>query len=410
MRVAVIDPSLFTPTYDQEIVQALARTGNDVLLFGKALPAKDPLTRDPLLRQHFYLGLAGKFWTKVPRSALRVVKGISHFEAMARLARVLKRWSPDVIHFQWLPLPALDVRFLPLLRRIAPLVLTVHDTMPFNGAPGSSLQAVGFLDALRAFDHLIVHTDQGVSRVAAHLGRADRIARIPHGLLYDVSATRPPRRAARDAEGRVTFLLLGMVKPYKGIDVMIRALARLAPETRAQCRVRVVGQAHMDTAPLLALARELGVSDTISFDFRFIPDEEMVSQLDDSTVLAFPYREIEASGVLMAGIARSRPLIASRLGAFGELIEDGRQGLLLPPGDEVALATALERVIAEPGLLDRITDGMETMRTSIPSWDGIAGRTVEVYEAAHRHWQRGARAVADPERPAEEPSASPLPR
>lgn len=385
MRIALVDPSLFTWPYDHELASGLTATGNDVLVFGKVLPTKHPEAREPLLRQHFYPAMAMPFWERVPKPAVRALKGVSHIGSMARLWRNLWLWRPDVIHFQWCPLPAVDGRFLPLFRRIAPIVLTVHDTMPFNGAPGSSLQTLGALSLLRDFDHLIVHTDQGFERVSAHVGSPRRIARIPHGLLHDESGSRPPTRAKAAADGRVTFLLFGQIKPYKGVDVLLRALARLDRTARSKCRVRVVGKPYMDTAPLTELARTLGVDDLVEFEFRFVPDAELTAMLDDAAVLVFPYREIEASGVLMASIARARPIIASRLGAFGELIADGQQGLLLPPGDDAALARALERVVNEPDLLGRLASGMDALRTSIPDWREIARRTMAVYDAARSH-------------------------
>lgn len=380
MRIALIDPSLFTWPYDHELAAGLTEIGNDVLVFGKVLPATQ--APEPLLRQHFYPAMALPFWDRVPKSAVRALKGFSHIGSMARLWRALWRWQPDVIHFQWCPLPAVDGRFLPLFRRIAPIVLTVHDTMPFNGAPGSSLQTLGALSVLRGFDHLIVHTDQGLERVCAHVGSAERVARIPHGLLHDESDRRPPTRAKAAPDGTVTFLLFGQIKPYKGVDVLLRAISRLDPLSRSKCRVRVVGKPYMDTAPLTALSRSLGVDDLVRFEFRFVPDDELTAMLDSASVLVFPYREIEASGVLMASIARSRPVIASKLGAFGELIVHGREGFLLPPGDDAALADAMKRVIGERELLDHLATGMEALRTSIPDWTEIAQRTVRVYEAA----------------------------
>jgi glycosyltransferase involved in cell wall biosynthesis len=394
MRVAMIDPSLFTWPYDRALAQGHADIGNQVLVFGKALPAGHVDGRDPLLRQHFYPGLARPFFGRLPRSAMRAAKGLSHIGSMARLLRVLSAWRPDVIHFQWCPLPAVDGRFLPLFRKIAPIVLTVHDTLPFNGAPGSRLQNLGSLAVLRAFDHLIVHTDQGIARVSAHLGAADRITPIPHGLLHEESGSLPaaPQSAS---DGPITFLLFGQVKPYKGVDVLLRALARVAPEHRARCRVRIVGKPYMDIAPLLELARRMGVADMVAFDFRFVPDAEMMSMMDEASVLVFPYREIEASGVLMAAIARARPVIASRLGAFAELIESGSEGLLVPPGDEIALAEAIDRTLCQPGLLQRMTGGMERLRRSIPNWQEIARRSVDVYGVAERHWRNGVSTAAN---------------
>ena len=384
MRIALVDPSLFTWPYDHELATGLSAIGNEVLVFGKFLPAKHVDASNPLLRQHFYPAMAMPLWDRVPKPAMRALKGISHIGSMARLWRALWLWRPDVIHFQWCPLPAVDGRFLPLFRRIAPVVLTVHDTMPLNGAPGSGLQTLGAFSVLHGFDHLIVHTDQGLERVSTYVGGAERIARIPHGLLHDESDRRPPMRAKAAPDGTVTFLLFGQIKPYKGVDVLLRALSRLDATSRSKCRVRIVGKPYMETAPLTELARALGVDDLVRFEFRFVPDDELTAMLDDASALVFPYREIEASGVLMASIARARPVIASKLGAFGELITEGREGLLLPPGDDAALARALERVIREPGLLDRLATGMDALRLSIPDWTEIARRTMGVYDAARR--------------------------
>jgi len=388
MRIALIDPSLFTWPYDQELANALAAGGHDVRLIGKMLPPDDPQSRDPILQQHFYPRMATPAWSRVPAPAFRVAKGLSHITSMARLVRLLSEWAPDVIHFQWLPLPIVDGLFLPALRRIAPLVLTVHDTMPFNGAPGPSLQMMGALRMFRAFDRLIVHTQQGRDRVSLHVGSSEHIARIPHGLLHDQASTASSTTARTGPNGEMTFLLFGKIRPYKGVDVLIRALGRLSPSARAKCRVRIIGKPYMDTEPLLRLVQEMKVADLIDFQFRFVSDDELTRTLDDASVLIFPYREIEASGVLMAAVAHGRPVIASRLGLFGEMIVDGEQGLLVPPGDAPALADALERIIDDPALLPRLAAGMDELRTSIPHWADIAGRTVTIYETARHDWRR----------------------
>lgn len=393
MRIALVDPSLFTWPYDQQLTSALRAIGHEAVLFGKVLPVSDTYASDPLLRQHFYKGLAHPGWGRLPKPIFRAVKGVNHLASMARLVSTLEKWAPDVIHFQWLPLPAVDGWFLPVLHRIAPLVLTVHDTLPFNGAPGSSVQTMGALKVLRAFDRLIVHTDQGRERVSLHVGGVERIVRVPHGLLHEHASSTSPTPAATNSEGRTTFLLFGKIKPYKGVDVLIEALSRLGPAARSRCRVRVVGRPYMDTESLVRRAGELGVAEMIDFQFRFVSDEELAGELDRATALVFPYREIEASGVLMAAITRVRPVIASRLGSFAELIEDGSQGLLVPPGDAAALATALERVVQEPRLLQRLARGMDALRGAIPEWNDIARQTVTVYDAAYGRWNRSDRSA-----------------
>jgi len=387
MKIAVVDPSLFTWPYDRELVGGLQLQGHEVRLFGKALPSTDARSRDPLLRPLFYPRLAtADAWPAVLK---RIAKGFSHFGSMARLRRELAQWGPDVIHFQWLPLPVVDALYLPSLRRLAPLVLTVHDTMPFNGSPRSSVQTAGAFGAFRHFDHLIVHTDQGRQRLAPHA--AAGLSRVPHGLLHEEGAA-PAVDAPSDAAARhtVTLLMFGQIKPYKGVDVLLEALARLPSETRARTQVIVAGKPHMDMAPLRSLAAVLGVESTVEFTLGFIPDADLSRLFTGSDAVLFPYREIEASGALMASLAHAKPVIASRLGSFAELLEDGRHALLVPPGDPEALARAIERFVEQPALRQELGQGVAALKASIPSWSDIAAQTVAVYEQAGRRWRRQA--------------------
>ncbi len=396
MKIAVIDPSLFTWPYDRALVGGLRNLGHDAVLFGKALSRSDARLRDPVLRPIFYTSLADTgSW---PRPLLRAAKGFSHVASLERLRRELTLWAPDVIHFQWLPLPVVDRLFLPMLRRIAPTVLTVHDTMPFNGSPVSALQAFGTVDAFRQFDHLIVHTDQGRQRIAPHAGSG--LSRVPHGLLHDEAVAEAKAPTAGGGKGPVTLLMFGQIKPYKGIDVLLRALAALDPETRSRCRVCIAGKPYMDTAPLVELRRALGLEDVVSFRFEFVPDAELTALFEQSAGVLFPYREIEASGALMAALAHAKPVIASKLGTFAELLEDQRHGLLVPPDDVAALTQAITRFVREDGLRWRLTEEIVQLKASIPSWDAIAAQTVAVYDQAARRWGRtGENTVALQSRP-----------
>jgi glycosyltransferase involved in cell wall biosynthesis len=383
MKVALIDPSLFTWPYDSALASGLTKNGHDVVIFGKSLPAKDRRAADPGFHGLFYKGLSAPALARLPKPLFYGLKGMSHIASMAHLWSVLWRTRPDIIHFQWLPLPAVDNAFLPAFARIAPVILTVHDTRPFNDNPGSALQKLGAMRVLRRFDRLIVHTDQGRERLREHVDDAARIARVDHGLLHESGpAGDIDNPTPRRADDPITFLLFGKLKPYKGIDVLIRALAWIQPDLRARCRIRIVGQPYMDVSALQNLAETCGVGSMIEFDLRFVPDAEMESMIAQSSALVFPYREIEASGVLMAALAKGKPIIASRLGAFAETISSGTHGLLVPPEDERALAQALSRLLEYPALLERMTASVRNLRDAIPSWPAIARTTTEVYETA----------------------------
>jgi glycosyltransferase involved in cell wall biosynthesis len=379
MQVALIDPSLFTLPYDAALASGLREIGHEVHLYGRLPRPEDAGPAQVPVHDCFYRVGGHPAVRALPNTLRLGIKGMDHFVSMARLGARLRRERPDVIHFQWLPLPLLDRWFLAGLRAIAPLVLTVHDSDPFNGNPASRVQRRGARAALLRFDRLIVHTAQGRARLLEQGVPPERIALLPHGLL-----AHPARAAASEesTDGRMTFVLFGKIKPYKGADVLIEAFARLLPALRARACVRIVGQPYMDLAPLHALAQRLGVADRVSIEPRFVPDHEIATLFGPGSIAVFPYREIEASGVLSLAIARARPVLASRLGGFAETIRQERDGLLVPPGEPAALADAMARFLAEPGFVASCARSVAGLADAMPDWAGIARLTVAVYVAA----------------------------
>ena len=375
MRIAMIDPSLFTLPYDAALAEGLRQEGHEVVLHGRAPGADDNDVTGVPLRHSFYRVSDAPMLATLPRGLRLAVKGVDHAWSMNALLQRLRRERPDVIHFQWLPLPVVDRRFLGALRRIAPLVLTVHDTNPFNGNPTGRLQRVGAHAAFAAFDRLIVHTGQGRARLLAHGESAARVVLMPHGLLGEA----PPSTAPDPMDGERTFVLFGKMKPYKGIDLLIEAFAGMPPELRAQSRLRIVGKPYMDLAPLQRSAAALGVADRVAFEPRFVADEEVAGLFAPGTVAAFPYREIEASGVLGLAITHGRPILATRLGGFTESVEDGVHGLLVPPEDTAALSAAMARLVSDRDFAAACAAHVRRLTATVPTWRQIARSTADLY-------------------------------
>ena len=378
MRIALVDPSLFTLPYDQALAAGLVAVGHDTTLYGRPLTSGEIAAETVRLVPQFYGVSGSRVVTALPRAMQLGVKGIDHIASMRSLLRHLRRERPDVIHFQWLPLPLVDRRLLGAFRRVAPLILTVHDTNPFNGAPSAGLQSAGMGRCLPMFDRLIVHTRQGMARLEAQGLEPARLALVPHGSLEP----HPGELPLDPFDGEVTLLLFGRIKPYKGLDVLVEAFALLPPALREQARIRVVGKPFMDLAPLLERVRALGLGTRFTLEPRFVADTEVAGLFTPGTVVVFPYREIEASGVLSLALAHGRPVVATALGSFCEVLRDGVQGLLVPPDDAPALAAALGRMIGDRAFAARCGVEAGMLARSIPSWEDIGRETTHVYRAA----------------------------
>ena len=375
MRIAVVDPSLFTLPYDGALIEGLAAEGHQVVLHGRALRREDGGIGTVTLAEDFYRVAGGRLASALPAPLRLAVKGVDHAWSMWRLLAQLRRTRPDVIHFQWLPLPMLDGRLLRQFRAVAPLVLTVHDTNPFNGDPSAALQARGFRRCLDAFDQLVVHTAQGAAAAAGdgRAGGAGRGAAAWHAGAAGAGRAGPDGRAAHLPAVRQD-------QAIQGTDLLIEAFAALPEALRQQARLRVVGKPYMELAPLQALAAAHQVP--LGIEAGFVADDAIGALFGPNVVAMFPYREIEASGVMFLALAHGRPVIASRLGSFAELLVDGEHGHLLPPGDVSALRDAMAHMIADRGFTAHCAAAVRTLADGVPSWREIARRTVQTYRVA----------------------------
>lgn len=378
-RIALLDPGDFTPRYDAELAEALIRDGCDVQLFGAAVGRE--AAPAPYRREHFYQVLA-----RSPRSkgGARLLKGLSHAPDMARLPRALREFGAEVLHCQWTPLPLLDRWALRWVHRRFPVVITVHDSNPYNGASGAMMR-LGYRELLREADAVIVHTRHAADRLAVWgLDRA-RIHQLPHGLL-DLTKGCGGEKPLSSQPSRLSLLQFGKIKFYKGVDVLLRAVALLPPAARDRLEVQIVGQPYIDTAPLLGFVAQHGLGGTVRFRFEFVDEAELARLLCETDALALPYREIDASGVAMAAVASGLPVIATTVEGFTELFAGQGGARLVPPEDPEALAAVLSEWIEDPGVLAELRTAMQVRRDQVPTWDEIARATRAVYAEAEGRW------------------------
>ncbi|MGE5779907.1 MAG: glycosyltransferase family 4 protein [Hyphomicrobiales bacterium] len=381
-RIALLDPGDFTPPYDVALARGLIAQGCELTLIGQAgnrdaIPAA-------FRREHFYGRLVHPLFRQLPRPAARFAKGVCHGIDMVRLGRILDAFRAEILHCQWSPLPVVDRAAFRWFRRRMPLVLTLHDSKPYNGA-GSALMRAGYPGLVHEVDAVIVHTTDAARRVVATGLESGRIHHVPHGLINTAATSGRVSRAG----SRLVLLQFGKIKPYKGVDVLLEALALVPPALRARLDVRIVGKPYLDTAPLERIVATNGLQDTVRFRFEFVDQIELDRLLGETDAILLPYREIDASGVAMTAIARGLPVLASAIEGFEELFEGGQGARLVPPGRPDKLADVLRAWAAAPEMLDSLAIAMRQRRAAVPSWDEIARRTLAVYAQARARWTAG---------------------
>jgi len=135
----------------------------------------------------------------------------------------------------------------------------------------------------------------------------------------------------------------------------------------------------MAIEPLQARAAALGIADRVCWDLRYVRDEEIGGIIDTAALLAFPYRQIDMSGVLMVALGYGKPIVASAVGAFAELLRDGEHGRLVPPGDVAALRDALAELLADPVRAAAMGENVRRIGNMLTSWSDIAEMTLAMY-------------------------------
>ncbi len=337
LRVLLVDPSLFTAPYDAALTHGLLAADVQPMWATRPTRAKD---RQELPPEHtdpfFYRHVDEARW--IPARLKSAAKGLAHFTGLMTLLWRVYRSKPDVVHFQWIVVPPLDALAMAVIRRWCPLVLTVHDTVPFNGQKMTALQRLGHDGPTRQAHRLVVHTRSGRQALIDRGIEAGKIAVIPHGALA-LAVPLPATPAPRDP--RWTFVMFGEIKPYKGLDVLVEALALLPAAIRQDLRIVLAGRPRMDIEPVLARIKALGLDPQFDLRLRRQTEEEMASLFDAADCFLFPYLQIDASGVYFLVKSLGKWLIASRIGIFAEDMVDGVQGALVPAADASALALAM---------------------------------------------------------------------
>jgi len=207
----------------------------------------------------------------------------------------------------------------------------------------------------------------------------DRCTVIPYGIdlrafeLTDTERVVVEQRRAAAGEGTVLFV--GVLRPYKGVDVLLRAMARV------KAKLVVVGRGP-NRLELAGLAARLGISNRVSF-LGEVSESERRILLHSCDVFVLPSIDNrEAFGIAqLEAMACGRPVIASDLPTGVRFVNKNQMtGLLVPPGDSDALAAALQRLLGDERLRQTLGNAAKRRAELEFSADRMVRRVQQVYE------------------------------
>lgn len=293
------------------------------------------------------------------------------------VGRRMSVWKPDAVIMPWWVVFWAPQFFMiaQLLRRArVPVVFLCHNVREHENSAWRSLLT---WQVLRTGDAFLCHSDEELEILRKWLpGRV--IRRVVHPSYKYISGLSDSLEPA--PENKKELLFFGFIRNYKGLDVLLEAMPEVNRATGA-C-LHVAGEAWVDQAFWHRQVKDLGLGKVVQLDLRYIPNEEIPSLFARAALVLLPYRTATGCGPLQLAFGAGKPVVGSAVGGIAESVQNGKNGLLVPPGDPVALASAIIRAL-EPECLASLTRGAEQAATAF-SWDILVDAIEEVTDALER--------------------------
>jgi glycosyltransferase involved in cell wall biosynthesis len=302
--------------------------------------------------------------------------------AIARYARKLAA-GYDIVHVHGsYDIPALIAGHLATKALGGGTVFTTHGTGSRYWRPGKRWGALWRSSAKRV--EVIISVSEFVRRrMVQILGEnPPKHLTIYNGVdsdFFSPAVDSSKAKLALGVSGKYVLLYVGRLASNKGIGHLLRAMPSLRNEIH-DVTLLIGGRGEMQ-GELGREAIELGVSDVV--DFRgYIPQERLPGYYEASDVVVVP-STYEPGGITpLEAMSMKKPVIGARTGGIAESLTNGLTGLLVPPGDPGAIATAVKRLHDDPDLAARLGENGRAMVEKRFSWEKVAEDTLGAYSGA----------------------------
>jgi glycogen synthase len=277
-----------------------------------------------------------------------------------------------------------DLAVIPLGAAVArlhhlPLVLTIHTSLRYT-LTVSDLRSAVLKTLGGPIERWGEHSAEAVLVITPRLHRLlladgvdeNRLHLIPPGV--NASLFEGPFEDPFANIGRPRVLFVGRLAPQKGVRALVAA-AGLLKDPRAQ--VLLVGDGP-ERPKLEKEAKRLGVGDRLHF-VGFLAHDQLPAVMSHADLLVLPSLYEELGTVLLEAMQAGLPVVASKTGGIPDVIEDGVNGLLVPPSEPEALAHAINRLLADRKLARRLSEGAHE-RAKDYDWEALAERVLRVYQ------------------------------
>lgn len=363
-RIIMIEPSgqrgLIQYTYS--LSAALTNLGYEILL----ITAKD----------HEMAGLRRTFAVQEVFNRFR-----TNPLKVGRVFISLRKPKPEIVHLQGALHPAMYIVLLVLIHLFVggKLVYTAHEIVPKK----YHRYHYPFLWMLYNWvDVIIVHTNHSRQMLLTYFPvSSTKCHVVPLGNYLFLEEMPELAQAEPGLAGQKQVLFFGIIEERKGLMVLIQAFDRIKAAI-SEAKLVIAGQPFegVDKYWLAIDALGLESEQSVAVHFGYVPLTHIASYFRSAAVVVLPYLETTQSAVAQVAYAFGKPIVATRCGGLVEIIEDGRSGLLVPPGDSSTLAEAIIELLRDDELRQEMGQYGRHLAETKYGWRQIARQTQSIYE------------------------------
>jgi glycosyltransferase involved in cell wall biosynthesis len=361
MRILFIAPDI--PDYAVELTEIAATIGETLLIIPEKFALDRAVAETPRLQ---------KKWVSWPKQS-QIFRSIFF---IFRLAKLIRKWKPDVIHILsegniWMNL------LCPLLRP-TPILTTVHDVRYHAGDTSSRRIPRTLVNILiRQSNAIIVH-GEGLRNDAERELPVSRkpVFTFPHPPLTRYVKLAKQAGFKKNSNALFRVLFFGRIFAYKGLGTLVNAAPLIkAAVPNATFVIAGTGDDLANHLPRISTLPYIEVRDA------FATSDDCAKLFAESDVLVLPYNEASQSGVLMIAMAFALPVVATRVGEIASVVESTGAGLLVPPNNHSALADSVIRIANNPPLHTALSNNARLAMLGKYSTNTLAEQLRELYVA-----------------------------
>lgn len=314
-------------------------------------------------------------------------KMLKYYKYLLNIYKLIRKEKYDIIHFQFFRRRRIESLYFVMLKLFGEkLAYTVHDISPLNE---SKLDYLFNLLVYKTADILFVHSNSNKKTLAQLMKLSEKKIKVmPHGdfdnyITDKIIVKSEARKIFKLSEEQNVILFFGAIKEYKGLDILSNALLSSSMKINNLALI-IAGEAgDAETKEIVQECKDvlakLPKEVKVVFHDKFIPVSEVSKYFIASDVVVLPYRRVTHSGIPHLAYTFGRPVIATNVGDFEEIIEEGKSGFVLSSNTQEELSEKIIQAFSDKLKLEEMGKYAREFCATKYSWKDSAESLIPVY-------------------------------